>query len=593
MNKIILMSLMASSALYAQMLGVSPSERMSKKVREFVELQRSRNDVRKVVLNKDVLGRKKNGPLATTNATTFVVENEERMPVMIFDAGEIHSDVESISGSYDPGENGGNPTFMLNGKKVSQKEFETGHSQWEKRYHSSMRDRADVSVRNLTAKEIESLVNSGFNDVVVQEVSVGKDESTIQIGYSSDKYAPIGELFNELYITSSGYDKGIKGKGVGVYYSERTGCSDNGFASKDSDYEILSCNSTGNHGTKIHRTIRTVAPKAHIYGLSHEDDNASYPVVIHPRNPRDSKYPVPIYIGNHSYGETGAEYGYDYGNTYTNFDMEMDNYVYKYRSTEFSSAGNGGLNSPVTSPAKAFNVITVGAVLPRNEYIFDKHTSFGNPVPGNAKPEIANVANFVFNADVPYSGLSQGSFGSTSGASAFSAGMAALLMEKLPVLKWHPEMVKAVFLASKKKTPSNMSLNYDDSHKPGVAAFNYMVNSKVGFVDAANDELFKNGSDYVFTVKGLTAGAKYRVAISWLNSGSYIWHEKKIGQDFDLEVLQDGVSKSLGSSKSRVNPFEIVEFTAGNGKNLKLHVKRYANNNTADRVILGYCVTRI
>ena len=93
------------------------------------------------------------------------------------------------------------------------------------------------------------------------------------------------------------------------------------------------------------------------------------------------------------------------------------------------------------------------------------------------------------------------------------------------------------------------------------------------------------GDSIVFTESSIIKDKRYRIAISWLMPGGYIYMNKTIPQDIDLFVVQDGVT--LAYSNSAKNPFEVVDFYANSNSDLKIRIKRYANSGTGN-VVLGY-----
>lgn len=611
MKKVVMASLLGCSMLFAQNIegkfvlqkntadeNSEQFNRVSKKVRDFVEKNKNKS-FRTDVIKNDVLGRKnKKNSKQVNQEIVYKVGNSPKMPVMIFDAEVDHSDVEMISYQFKPARDGKPAVTLLNGKMVDDATYAAARGKWEKKYFGSMNKDRSPKFAYLTAEEITNLSEKNENILISEIPNMEKEETVYVYGGGNGNeanYTSYDEIFDFSKVSSAGHKKNIKGKNIGIYLSEVGGCTNKNMVATDSRFHYLECvdyeeNDKG-HGSKTTRILRATAPSAHIYNINFKTDIA-HPYVVHPSNPKD--YTPEIFIGNHSYG-TGVDY---YGNMYYNFDMEMDNFVYKYRTTEFSSAGNScnGKNTEcyVSSPGKAFNVITVGAVLPYNNYSYTSYSDFGNPNTGNTKPEIVNATNFWFKEGQIYPSASNVYFSGTSASSPYSAAMAALLMEKDSRFKRHPELVKAVMLSASNVFPANYDHDADDylnTYRVGMPTLDKMLQSEVGGIDAPNGSVFVNGSPETFTIDNIVKGKKYRVAISWLNSGTYIRFNNKIGQDLDLYVYQGG--KEVGRSNSAQNPFEVVEFTAKSSENLKLQIKRYGNYNSNDRVVLGYSVTRV
>ena len=495
---------------------------------------------------------------------------------------------------------GETPIHWLNGQKVSQAQFTNKTERWKKKYDESKKGIKGASIEYLTIKEIQDLAKSSKN-VLIDEVPSIKAEEYVSpclkcLTYDG-KLATPDEMLRISKIDEYGHKKNIKGKNIGIHYTDLQ-CAKHSMVNNDPLYKEVACAAFNNpqanspHALNAMKVLRTVAPKANIYGSSVMDayGNASissgalaYPQSIHPENPES--FNPPIYIGTHSYGLQANP-----GNQYTNYDMELDNYVYNHRTIEFKSAGNN--NSYVTSPGKAFNVITVGVAEPESPYSYGGLTSYINPSTKNDKPEIRNFTNFYFPNGTPYASEASSTFGETSAAAPYSAGMAALLLSKVPELRWHPEIVKAIFLSASTLSPADTSKDTDASYKAKIPMFDKMIKSSTGFFDKPNNGLFVNGAPLQIKIDNIKKGARYKVAISWLTSGTFVRHNKKIGQDLDLSVFQDGSNK-VYYSRSAQNSFEVTEFTAESNADVTIQVTRYANYNSEERIVLGYSLTQI
>ena len=131
------------------------------------------------------------------------------------------------------------------------------------------------------------------------------------------------------------------------------------------------------------------------------------------------------------------------------------------------------------------------------------------------------------------------------------------------------------------------SYDQDNSSKAakGIPLYKNMGwNTRSRYWRGANSCCF-TGDSIVFTESNIVKNKRYRIAISWIVPGSYVYANKKNPQDIDLYVIQDGAI--IASSLSARNPFEVVEFTASSSSNLKIRIKRYANSGSGN-VVLGY-----
>lgn len=130
-------------------------------------------------------------------------------------------------------------------------------------------------------------------------------------------------------------------------------------------------------------------------------------------------------------------------------------------------------------------------------------------------------------------------FTQISSSTPFTAAIVADLMDRYPFYKWHPEVVKALLIT--------------------------------------------------FTESNITKVKRYRIAISWLSNGTYVYESGNLPQDINLIVRQNG--SVIASSKSIYNPFELVDFVAKNDGDLEITIDRYTNR--GGRVLLGYNLVEI
>ncbi len=285
---------------------------------------------------------------------------------------------------------------------------------------------------------------------------------------------------------------------------------------------------------------------------------------------------------------------------YKNIDMEMDRYIYENRMINFVCAGNkrqtltsdgcrphSDTTSYVASPGKAVNAITVGAVHPGapapNRYTW--YSQWKSSVIGNKKPEIAM-----------YTDIDLGSYGSSfdgcSAATPLAAGFLASILEQHPFCKEQPAMMKAALMTSE-KIPI---LNADSIGTIAKGIVNYSTiawESGGAWWRGGNSAFFNSNNEIIFTEVNVQKNRRYKIAIAWLTEPSYTFSNKRISQDLDLYVYQDG--RLLASSTSANNPFEIVDFITPNspiGPNgtpnspLTIVIHRYRNN--GGNVFLGY-----
>ena len=342
------------------------------------------------------------------------------------------------------------------------------------------------------------------------------------------------------------------------------------------------------HATRVARLLYHVAPMATLYGYSNNCAGYSH---------------FDFVSSVSGLGKTPNEYieniaGGKYGSVYSTRNMTLDEIIYHTRKIEIVGVGDNGMHDAggarINDLAKSVNVISVGAV--HNNLEYHKTSSRTNPRYSETgasyvKPEIANFSDFLFPDETSlifwgnyklYSYFMQ-----TASASAYTAATVALLLQKFPFYKWHPEVVKALLLTSSVKAINNASQHdpdNEDKYAMGVVDGQAMfTNNRSRFWNGRNDDFFKGG-DIEFTESDIKVGKKYRIAISWLNSGEFIDEVGYLPQDLDLHVYQNG--NFVTSSTSWNNPFEMVEFTATDSADVKIRINRYKNY--GGRVLLGY-----
>ena len=373
-------------------------------------------------------------------------------------------------------------------------------------------------------------------------------------------------------------------------------------------------------GTMNARVLNNVAPGAYVYGLQNRCGNGTGGKLFAPdgynKNPK-------IFIGAHVDACV-----WDF--SYSERSRDIDDFVYNTRTIEFAPSGDLGKNY-MSDIAMGVNVITVGAVKSNLNDIqtltYHQNSGADNPTfmdntTKYVKPEIANISDFLFpqyygvamdGGDDEYWGglisdwwkVIEPYYGGAAAASSYTAATVALLLQRYPFYKWHPEVVKALLITSSIKSINNAS-NYDkdnnddatpNSGKPNKYAMGVpkgealFVNNRSRFWNGKNSDFFSPGYPGVFEFDepNINPNKKYRIAIAWLSRGSVVYDYQDIPQDIDLEVWQG--STFLGSSTSYHNSFEFVEVYPTTNEPLTITIRRY--NNIGGRVLLGYNLVEV
>ena len=527
---------------------------VSEDIRAFLESS-SKNKKVKKTSNFDVLGRKKSEFSSLTN---YVVLPEETIEVDVAYLGN-HKPSAKISGRYEYQND--MKKYWFNGELVSENE-----------YFESFDNSVDKTFRNpgfrktMTASEIEELLR-GPQKVFIQKAKNIRDAAFVE--YSV--------IFGLSEVSSHAHSNGYKGGGIGVYFDEN-GCPHSGNVNTSYYTQVSPCpNGVRRHPTSVTVLLQRTAPEAKVYGFGYFDTI-----------PNPYLYTPNIVIGSHSWVIDSSN------GTYSPSDAKYDSFVYDERVTNFFAVGNQqDLNGSflVQSPSLAPNVIAVGAVSPTN-YFYKVYSRHVNSVLGNQKPEIGNYAEFIFSDATSFTD-SDGyvwnkRFDGTSAATPYTAGMTADLFSQHPFFVWHPEVVKALFLASESTVIDNAdSFDSDNaSAAKKVPIYSSMAwNHRNAYWNDDNDCCFDANNKITFVESDISANVHYRIAIAWLTNPDYIATYGTLSQDLDLYVYQN--NQIIASSVSAYDPFEVVDFTTSSNADLTIEIYRYANSGDDD-VILGY-----
>ena len=529
-----------------------PYSSVSPAVQKFLDISGSLDRViDSVAASYDVLGRTKTQN-HVTNGYSFA-PRQARMNVRVASLSIPDRDERAISAEY-RFENGV-AQYWLNGEAVSEED-----------YFNSIQVNQSIYipdyVASLTAGEIRSLLY-GSEPVYISEIADAEDAAV----YTS--------ILDTTKVSTWAFSNGYNGSGIGVYMAEN-GCPKTSIINISNFVQNSSCtNGITKHATSMVRIFQTTAPNAVLFQYAQGESPS-----ISTLNPQ-------VEIGFHSYsGNTDSSYAIN--------DATLDNFIYANDITSFVAAGNQILpigTMYVTTPGKAVNAVTVGSVYPfTNNY--ETFSRWKNSQIKNQKPEIATYDYFSFPNDVnftddngnTYTGIIQG----TSAAAAFSAGVLADILHQHPFFKHRPEMAKALMITGSTKQIANAaSHDLDNSSKAakGIPLYvNMGWNTRSRYWRGSNSCCF-TGDSIVFMESGIVKDRRYRIAISWLVPGSYVFLNKTLSQDIDLFVIQDGII--VTSSFSAKDPFEAVEFTANSNSDLKIRIRRYANSGVGN-VALGY-----
>lgn len=529
-----------------------PHSFVSPRVQEFLESNgKSIFEQDSISANHDALGRK-NRHNSRQKYRPFVLR-QSKMDVFVHFLNIIEKEEDAINAEYQY-ENGIR-YYWLNGNPISETDY----------FNSILGNRSYYApdyTASLTVDDINSLLN-GSIPVYISEITDDVDA------------AAYSKILDTTTVSTWAFSNGYNGSGIGVYIAEN-GCPNASIINTSNFVQSGSCiEGVTSHATGLTRVFQSTAPNATLFQVTRSE------------TPNISSLNPQVEIGIHSYSGSG-------NSSYNPNDAYLDDFIYNNDIISFVAAGNqtsSSSSSYVTTPGKALNAITVGAVLPfTNNY--ETNSLWENPQIGYQKPEIATYDYFYFPNDAyfvddngeTYNGTVQG----TSAATAFSAGVMADVLHQHPFFKHHPELAKALMITASTKPIGNAD-SYDQDNATvaarGIPLYkNLGWNTRSRYWRGSNSCCFI-GDSIVFTESNIVSGKRYRIAIAWLIFGSYVLSNNNISQDIDLYVYQDGALVAF--SYSAKNPFEAVDFYANSNSDLKIRIVRYANSGTGI-VALGY-----
>jgi len=398
------------------------------------------------------------------------------------------------------------------------------------------------------------------------------------------------------------------GQGIGIYnivgdddltYDRNKNCTD----SRVQNYK----EGIKNHEAKYF--IEYVAERAYIHSFK---DRNGRQYAQHPQNPYKYNDPAnTMHIGNVIATTLKNQ------TTYNAEAAALDDYIYKNRVIEFVPYTENGQK---TGAGLSLNAISVSGITSQSygtriglsgsnqwfygHYTLDNNTqlpylSEGVSLSRYDKPEIYMVSNALFTKQekVQHDGNNSDFIGITDswGASTVAAAMTADLLQKHPFYKWHPEVVKALWLSaySDNLTSEIRAKNTEGLKSSRLTTFDDLLfNNFSRFWYGNNEDYFKN--EKLSFTENVEPGQKYAIAIAWLVRGDYALDPafKNISSNFRLNIYDANTNRIITSSLKtgmleKPSTFRKVEFTTPSATTkIKVEIERIKN--TGDRIILGY-----
>ena len=403
------------------------------------------------------------------------------------------------------------------------------------------------------------------------------------------------------------WQRGITGKGVKVAVLEDDGVAFDNPYIDGSQYFIGWWKRIGSHATRVagviasdHSTQKGIAYDAEI--LSANALSLREPFVV---AASDWAIENGANIINASFGTICQD------RNITSLDKYFDWVVWNQGRTVVVSAGNLRSECPsnynVSSPGKAYNVITVGAKDDKNTATtetdvkddqFSYFSLYVDPVTASEnrlKPEVVAVGQRIITTGTAEPWIESTEVAGTSFSAPIVAGEAALMMERANWLRYSPEAVKAGIMATAKWTYLHDDQNWNEwasIEKMGVgaidttAADNSLINNRIQELHLRRSDFANDYYDIYFDGIG---GQRIRVIIVWSSHPTrikilnWILHDR-LESDFDLTVRAPN-GQIFGSYADESN-YEIVEFVApqSGSYRARIHLSRWDNSGMTERI---------
>jgi len=381
----------------------------------------------------------------------------------------LYDELQMSTGTYSKNEDG-DVRYHINGKELFEKELKAHIEQKDHALDAYLKKQS--SARKEVAESIHaylkenkmasSLDNSkGESSYFVTEMSkielkkflTKYADSIKSIGldaehsYSVDS-AMIATRVDPVVLDWTPQRNNQRGGGIGIYFSDAQ-CND------PEDVEGLYHEfdgtagdaSSNNHTFLVGGIIASVAPDAFKYCKNAFSAGIDYEDVLPTANEIANNIGPRIRVETYSLNRNSAN-----SNVYTTEDAIFDEHVRDVNIPVFISTGNhnDGDSTVVESPAKAYNIISVGNYDDGtdNIHVIDGGSdlsNYENPALGNEKPELVAPGtdiSYTFNGRPPVTGTG------TSFSAPHAAAIAADILAENPFLQGNVPVLKAMMLAS-------------------------------------------------------------------------------------------------------------------------------------------------
>lgn len=346
----------------------------------------------------------------------------------------------------------------------------------------------------------------------------------------------------------------LKGQGIGVWLQEGNAPDTTDPAINKARLKKLTNDPVlGDHATLTTVTLQKTAPEAMVYYGHQPTGCFILNSILTQTNP-------PIYMGSHSWNWTDTTNG-----SYWDCVAQWDDFVYQNRLPMFFPSGGNENGDFATSPGRGYNVMGIGGYSAALDAVDQGYSGWLNPETGAMKPDVVTPGTCI--AIKPGYDCVSG----VSIATPIAAGFAANLMSASPFFLNQPQAIKA-YLAAGATTDVDPGISVDGA---GMVNFLHTHFYRSGKTWNGGNAAYFNANQEIFETAILTAGKRYRVAISWLVPGSYVLANKKPNMEMSLSVYR-GTAPPFTSAMSRSN-VQWVDFVAPSAGTYTIKIKRTFN----------------
>ncbi len=474
---------------------------------------------------------------------------------------------------------------------------------WEehKSIKKALKDGASSFSVSLTKQQIQELYNDNQDVIAVMDLPK-KLESSLSSAMIATKINPYALSYSNS-----------RGSGIGIYINEANDCPNESIVVELDTNKYIRLGKSAFYGIQhsllVSGVIRSVAPDATLYCDSLESDNtiAAYSNAFPPSSYR-SAIQVESYSINAYNGLQDSDFIYN--TDYQDIDREFDNYVYDNNKYVFVSAGNRreGTYNPndyVLSPAKAFNVITVGNYDDTSSNTINQDgvntSSYVNPSTGNQKPEISAPGTLIewdytardsIQGDSDESIIMTGTSFAAPHAAAFAADAMShnsfLNVGRAPMMKAHMIASATDAIGGGRNRVGEGGINfYSSKVKSKSLAYYNDGNSETPFpyigTNSSGDWYCKtNWSSYFYASDSVA-----RVVIAWANRGDFILQHGESGIDLDLHVRGPNGEWYYGEMNDN-DPYAMVTFNPPTTGTYTAFICKTKDIDSQSRIDLGY-----